>query len=57
MNEKVVILSLSVSNDYLIINFKLNVFKTITTFDEVFFGIEMKLKRLSISFSIIICLF
>ena len=54
MNKKVTILSLSVSNNYLIINFKLNAFEAIITFNEILFKIEMKLKRLSIFFSIVI---
>ena len=55
MNEKVIILSLSVLSDYSITNFKSNAFKT--TFNEIFFEIKMKLNRLSISSSIIIYLF
>ena len=38
-------LLLSVSNDYFIINFKLNAFKTITIFNEILLEIEMKLKK------------
>ena len=40
-NKKVIILSLNVSSDYLIANFKLNAFKTI--FNEISFEIKMKL--------------
>ena len=56
-NKKIAILSLSVSNNYLIINFKSNVFKTITTFDKILFKIKMKLNKSLIFFSTIICLF
>ena len=57
VNEKVIISSLSVSNDHLIINFKLNAFKA-TTFNEIFFEIKMKLNKLSIlSLTNIICFF
>ena len=56
-NEKIIILSLNVLNFYLIINFKSNAFKTITTFNEIFFKIKMKLKKLLIFFSIIIAYF
>ena len=56
-NEKIAILSLSVLNNYSIINFKLNTFKAITTFNEIFFKIKMKLNKLSIFFSIIAYLF
>ena len=55
VNKEIVILSLNISNDYLIINFKLNAFKA--TFDEVFFKIKMKLNKSLIFFSIIICFF
>ena len=51
MNKEVIISSLSVLNDHLIINFKLNAFKTIT-FDEILFEIKMKLNKLLIFFSI-----
>ena len=53
MSERVIILSLSVLNNYLIISFKLNAFKTIMIFNKILFKIEMKLKRLLIFFSII----
>ena len=56
-NKKITLLSLSVSNDCLIINFKLDAFKTITTFDEILFKIEMKLNKSLTFFSIIIYLF
>ena len=56
-NEKIIILSLSVLNDYFIINFKLNAFEMITVFDEIFFEIEMKLNKSLIFFLIIICFF
>ena len=56
-NKKIIILSLNVSDDYLIINFKLNALKTITTFNEIFFKIKMKLNKSLIFFSTIICLF
>ena len=56
-NEKIVILSLSVSNNCFIIDFKLNAFETIMIFNEIFFKIEMKLNRLLIFFSIIIYFF
>ena len=56
-NKKVAFLSLSVLNNYLIINFKSNAFKTITIFDEIFFEIEMKLNKSLIFFSIIMCFF
>ena len=55
MNEKIVILSLSVLNNYSIADFKLNAFKTI--FNDVFFEIEMELNRLLTFSSIIIYLF
>ena len=45
-NKEIALLSLSVLNNYLIINFKLNAFKTITIFDEIFFKIKMKLNKL-----------
>ena len=56
-NKKVAILSLSVSNDYFIINFKSNEFKTIITFNEILFKIKMKLNKSLTFFSIIIYLF
>ena len=56
-NEKIAISSLSVLNDHFIISFKSNALKTITTFNEVFFKIKMKLNKLLIFFSIIIYLF
>ena len=56
-NKKIIILLLSVSSDYLIINFKSNAFKTITVFNGIFFEIEMKLNKLLIFFSIITYLF
>ena len=49
-NEKIVILSLSVSNDRFIANFKLNEFKTIITFNEILFEIEMELNKSLIFF-------
>ena len=55
-DEKIILLSLNVLNDYLIINFKSNAFEMIMTFDEFFFKIEMKLNK-SFFFSIIICFF
>ena len=48
VNEKITILSLSVLNDYSIINFKLNAPKTV--FNEIFFEIKMKLNKSLISF-------
>ena len=57
VNEEIIILSLNVLNDYLIISFKSNAFKMIIIFNEILFKIEMKLKRSSIFFSIIIYLF
>ena len=56
-NEKIVISSLSVSNDRFIINFKSNAFKTIMIFDEILFKIKMKLNKSLIFFSIIIYFF
>ena len=53
-NEKVIILSLSVLNVYLIINFKSNAFKTIMVFDEICFEIKIKLNKSLIFFLIII---
>ena len=50
MNKKIIISSLSVSNDHFITNFKLNAFKTITTFSEILFKIKMKLNKLLIFF-------
>ena len=61
--EEAAISSLSVLNDRFITNFKSDArfksgaFKTITVFNEIFFGIEMKLSRSSIFFSTIICFF
>ena len=52
-NEKVAILSLSVSNDYFIINFKLDTLKIIMIFNEILFKIEMKLNKSLTFFSII----
>ena len=52
-NKEIALLSLSVLNDYLIINFKSNAFKTVTTFDKKKFEIKMKLNRSLIFFSII----
>ena len=54
--KKIAISSLSVSNDYFIINFKSNAFKT-TAFDEILFKIKMKLNKSLIFFSIIIYVF
>ena len=56
-NEKVAILLLSVSSDYLIVGFKSNAFETITTFNEILFEIEMKLNKSLIFSSIIAYLF
>ena len=56
-NKKIIILSLSVLNDYLIINFKLNAFETIAIFNEILFKIEMKLNKLLNFFSTIAYLF
>ena len=56
-NKKITLLSLSVLNDYLIINFKSNAFKTIIIFNEVLLKIEMELNKLLIFFSIIVYLF
>ena len=56
INKKVTISSLSVLNDRLIINFKLNIFEAIA-FNEILFEIEMKLNKLLIFFSIIAYLF
>ena len=47
-NKEIIILLLSVLNDYLIMNFKLNAFKTITIFNEILFKIKMKLNKLLI---------
>ena len=55
--EKIAISLLSVSNDNFIINFKLNVFKTITIFNEILFKIKMKLNKLLTFFSTIAYLF
>ena len=57
INKEIIILSLSVLNDYSIIDFKLNAFKMIMIFDGILFEIKMKLKRLLTFFSIIVCLF
>ena len=56
-NKEIAILSLNVLNDYFITNFKLNEFKTITIFNEILFKIKMKVNKLLIFFSIIICVF
>ena len=56
VNEKITISSLSVLDDYLIINFRLNVFKT-AIFNEIFFEIKMKLSKSLTSFSTITCFF
>ena len=56
-DEEIAISSLSVLNNHFIINFKLNAFKTIIIFDEILFKIKMKLNKLLIFFSIIVCLF
>ena len=56
-DEEIAISSLSVLNNRFIINFKLNAFKTIIIFDEILFKIKMKLNKLLIFFSIIVCLF
>ena len=56
-DKEIAILLLNVLNDRFIINFKSNAFKMITIFNEVFFKIEMKLSKLLIFFSIIICFF
>ena len=56
-NKKAAILSLSVLNNYLIMNFKSNAFKTIAAFDEILFKIKIKLNKLLAFFSIIIYLF
>ena len=56
-NEKVIILSLSVLNDHLIANFKLNAPKTIMIFNEILFEIKMKLNKSLIFFLIIIYFF
>ena len=53
INEKIIISSLSVSNDRSIINFKSNAFKT-TISDEVLFKIKIKLNKSLIFFSMII---
>ena len=61
--KKIAISSLNVLNDHFIANFKsgahfkLNAFKTIMIFNEVFFEIEMKLNKLLIFFSTIIYVF
>ena len=57
INIKITILSLNVSNDYSIIDFKSNALKTIMTFIEILFKIKMKLNKSLTFFSIIICLF
>ena len=56
-DKEIIILSLSVLNDYFIINFKSNTFKTIIIFNEILFEIKMKLNKLLIFFLIIICFF
>ena len=56
-DEEIAILSLNVSNNHFIINFKSNAFETIMIFDKILFEIEMKLNKLLIFFSIIICFF
>ena len=56
-NEKVAILSLSVSNDYFIANFKSNKSETIMIFNEILFEIKMKLNKLSTFFLTIIVYF
>ena len=56
-DKKIVILLLSVSNDYFITNFKSNAFKTIMIFNEILFKIKMKLNKLLIFFLIIAYLF
>ena len=56
-NKEIIILSLIVSNDRFITNFKSDTFEAITTFSEILFEIEMKLNKLSTFFSIIICVF
>ena len=50
-NKEIAILSLNVSNDYSIINFKSDMFKA--AFDEILFEIKMKPSKLSIFFSTI----
>ena len=57
IDKEIIILSLSVLNDYSIIDFKLNAFKMIMIFDGILFEIKMKLKRLLTFFSIIVCFF
>ena len=54
VNKKVAILSLSVSNNYLIINFKSNTFEA--AFNEILFKIEMKFNK-SLTFFLIIAYF
>ena len=54
-NKKIIILSLNVLNDYSIINFKSNTFKT--TFNEILFEIKMKLNKKFFFFLIIAYLF
>ena len=54
-NKKIIILSLNVLNDYSIINFKSNAFKT--TFNEILFEIKMKLNKFFFFFLIIAYLF
>ena len=58
-DKKIVILSLSVSNNYFIASFKLNKFKTIITFNKILLEIEieMKLNKLLTFFLIIIYFF
>ena len=57
-DEKITILSLNVSNDHFITNFKSNKFKTIMIFNEILFKIKMKLNKSLIFFlTIIICFF
>ena len=56
-DKEIIILSLNVSNNYFIANFKLNAFETITTFNEIFFKIKIKFNKLLPFFSIIIYLF
>ena len=57
MNKKITISSLSVLNDYLIINFKSNEFEAVMNFNEILFEIKMKLNKSLIFFLTIIAYF
>ena len=56
-DKEIAILLLNILNNHFIISFKSNAFKTIIIFNEILFGIKMKLNKLLTFFLIIIYLF